>query len=150
MTTHGSFQGFCPCRGASGDPRIAGMPLRRPGEARRAPACPVLSRVGQFGSGLSSRGSPKTLATSSEEIVDRRAHRRRCTLMSGLSSGIAHTKFPERGIALTVPPTTQAAWSRRRSCPTLSGSSCCPPCFGRACAHRRCSFGLFFRSRRSP
>ena len=68
---------------------------------------------------------------------------RRCSLMSGLSSilkGIAHTKFTEWSIALTEGALVASLRSDSATddasctvetahCPTLSGSSCCAPCF---------------------
>ena len=101
----------------------------------------------------------------------------RCTLMSGLSSvlkGTPDTKFTSGVLLLQKPHrlhrcdlmgphTTQAARSRRSSCPKLSWSSGCPPCFrplrckrhpsvdalgtagsGPHCAQRRFSLGCCF------
>ena len=60
--------------------------------------------MGLFGGGLSSTGSPGTLAASSERLLIGGRTAGRCTLMSGLSSvlkRIAHTKFTEWCVALT-------------------------------------------------
>ena len=120
-------------------------------EARRSSASSCLSRsvrsrsrMGQFGSGLSSRGSPGALAASSEEVADRWSHRRalhsdvwavvcpeRYSPTRSSRSGVLLLQKPHRlhRWDVIVPQTAQAARSSWRSCATLSGSSCCPPCF---------------------
>ena len=112
-------------------------------EARRSSASRCLSRSVRTMSWLSSRGSPGGAACELKRLLIGGRTARRCVLMSGLScperyhptrssrSGVLLLQRPHRlhRCDLMVPHTTQAARSRRRSCPTLSGSSSCPPCF---------------------
>ena len=106
MTTDGSLKALCPRCGVSGDNATHDAIAEGPGRSASSLSGSVttMSRIGQFGSGMSSKGSLGGTGCELRGVV-RIGHAGSCVLMARLSSilkDVTQNDIPDRSVLLAV------------------------------------------------